>query len=66
MKGRKELITQCYFEGYSGNESDGVYKGITDAKARKSVTIPFVPLKGSRIGELTARFDVVMGLTPEA
>jgi len=66
MKGRKELITQCYIEGHAGNERDGIWKSITDAKARKSVTIPFVPLKGSRVGELTARFDVVMGLTPEA
>lgn len=66
MKGRKELITQCYIEGHPGNERDGIWKGITDAKARKSVTIPFVPLKSSRIGELTARFDIVMGLTPEA
>jgi hypothetical protein len=30
------------------------------------VTIPFLPLKGSRRGELTARFDLVMGFTPEA
>jgi protocatechuate 3,4-dioxygenase beta subunit len=66
MKGRKELITQCYIQGHPGNEKDGVYKGITDEKARKSVTIRFIPLKGSRIGELTARFDIVMGLTPEA
>ena len=66
MKGRKELITQCYIEGHPGNEKDGLYKAIQDEKARKSVTIPFTPLKNSRIGELTARFDVVMGLTPEA
>src|SRR5688572_29421567 len=50
MKGRKELVTQCYIEGHPGNERDGVYKGISDAKARKSVTIPFAPLKGSRTG----------------
>jgi protocatechuate 3,4-dioxygenase, beta subunit len=66
MKGRKELITQCYIEGHPGNEKDGVWKGIKDPKARKSVTIPFVPLKGSRAGELAARFDLVLGLTPEA
>jgi protocatechuate 3,4-dioxygenase beta subunit len=65
-KGRKELITQCYIEGHPGNEKDGVWKGIKDPKARKSVTIPFVSLKGSRAGELAARFDIVMGLTPEA
>ena len=66
LKGRKELITQCYIEGHPGNEKDGLYKAIKDEKARKSVTIPFAPLKNSRIGELAARFDVVMGLTPEA
>jgi protocatechuate 3,4-dioxygenase, beta subunit len=66
MKGRKELITQCYIKGHPGNERDGVYMGIKDEKARKSVTIPFEPIKGSRMGELMARFDIVMGLTPEA
>lgn len=64
-KGRKELITQCYIQGHPGNEKDGVWKGIKNEKARRSVTIPFVPLKGSRAGELAARFDIVMGLTPE-
>ena len=66
MKGRKELITQCYIDGHPGNEKDGIWKSITDAAARKSVTVPFVPLKNSRAGELAARFDIVMGLTPEA
>src|SRR5436190_20288261 len=44
-KGRKELITQCYIEGHPGNEKDGVWKGIKDPKARKSVTVPFVAMK---------------------
>ena len=66
MKGRKELITQCYIEGHAQNERDFIYMGIKDEKARKSITIPFVALKGSRIGELSARFDIVLGFTPEA
>lgn len=65
IKGRKELITQCYIEGHPGNEKDGIWKSIKDVKARNSVTIAFQPLKGSRAGELAAKFDVVMGLTPE-
>lgn len=64
-KGKKELITQCYIAGHPGNEKDGVYKGIKDRKARESVTVPFKPVKNSKAGELAARFDVVMGLTPE-
>jgi protocatechuate 3,4-dioxygenase, beta subunit len=66
MKGKKELITQCYIEGHPGNEKDGIWKNIKDEKARKSVTIPFSPIKASKVGELAARFDIVMGLTPEA
>src|SRR5688572_30104164 len=66
MKGKKELITQCYIEGHAGNERDGIWRNIKDEKSRKSVTIPFTPIKASRIGELAARFDIVMGLTPEA
>jgi protocatechuate 3,4-dioxygenase beta subunit len=65
IKGRKELITQCYIEGNPLNEKDGIYRSIRDEKARKAVTIPFTPLKNSRIGELAARFDIVMGITPE-
>lgn len=66
MKRRKVLVTQCYVEGHALNEQDGIYQAIKDPAARKAVTIPFEPLKESKIGELTARFDVVMGLTPEA
>jgi protocatechuate 3,4-dioxygenase beta subunit len=42
-----------------------VYKGIKDAKQRESVTLDFNPLKGSKAGELSARWDVVLGFTPE-
>lgn len=64
-KGKKELVTQCYIQGHPGNERDGIWRQVGDARARAAVTIPFVPLKGSRAGELAARFDVVMGLLPE-
>lgn len=63
----KELLTtQCYIKGHPLNEKDGVYRGIRDAKQRESVTIDFAPLKNSHAGELAAKFDVVLGLTPEA
>ncbi|HEV3255567.1 MAG TPA: protocatechuate 3,4-dioxygenase [Gemmataceae bacterium] len=66
-KGRKELLTtQCYVKGEPRNARDGVYRGIRDARARQSVTIDFAPVKGSRIGELAAKFDIVLGFTPEA
>lgn len=64
LPGQTKFITQCYIAGEPKNDTDGVLKGITDLKARKSVLIPFVPVKGSRIQELSARFDIVLGLTP--
>jgi protocatechuate 3,4-dioxygenase beta subunit len=60
------LTTQCYVKGESRNERDGVYRGIRDPKARESVTVDFAPVGSSRIGELAARFDIVLGVTPES
>jgi protocatechuate 3,4-dioxygenase beta subunit len=65
MKGRKEFCTQCYIEGHPGNPKDGIWSKITDPKQRAAITIPFTPIKGSRTGEHAAKFDVVLGHTPE-
>src|SRR5206468_6403161 len=63
--GKELLTTQCYIKGNPSNERDGVWRGIGDEKARASVTVDFAPLKGSRVGVLAARFDIVLGVTPE-
>lgn len=65
QKGREKWTTQCYIEGEPQNEKDGIYKDIKDPAQRKSVTVPFTPMPGSRIDELVARFDIVTGYTPE-
>ncbi len=64
--GQELLTTQCYIKGHPQNEGDGVLRGVANAKARAALLVDFVPLKNSRIGELTARFDIVLGATPEA
>jgi len=65
-RGSKELLcTQCYIKGEARNERDMVFRGIRDAKAREAVLVDFAPLKDSRVGELTAHFDMVLGVTPE-
>ena len=66
FKGRDKFTTQCYIKGNLQNDRDGVLRGISDAKARESVIVPFVPVKNSKAGELAAKFDIVMGFTPEA
>ena len=65
-RGHDKFTTQCYIEGEPQNKTDGVLKGIRDEKARASVIVPFTPLPKSRAGELAAKFDIVLGFTPEA
>ena len=65
-KGQERLTTQCYIKGHPGNERDGIWRDIPAGKLRDSVTIPFDPVPESKIGELAARFDMVLGWTPEA
>jgi protocatechuate 3,4-dioxygenase beta subunit len=38
---------------------------VRDVKVRNALIVDFAPIKESRIGELAASFDVVMGFTPE-
>ncbi|HSI37152.1 MAG: intradiol ring-cleavage dioxygenase [Phycisphaerae bacterium] len=65
VKGKEVLTTQAYVKGHAGNERDGIWKGIKEGKARDSVTVDFTPVKESKIGELAARFDIVLGATPK-
>jgi protocatechuate 3,4-dioxygenase beta subunit len=64
--GKELLTTQCYIKGHPGNEKDGIWRNMKDEKQRAAVTVDFAPLKGAKAGELAARFDVVLGVTPEA
>jgi protocatechuate 3,4-dioxygenase beta subunit len=64
-KGDQDLLTtQCYIKGHAGNEKDFVYQQVPK-NFRGAVTLDFLPIKESRIGELSARFDIVLGSTPE-
>jgi len=61
--GRELLTTQMYVQGHPLNERDGILRSIRDPGQRASVLVPFLPGK-ERPGELAARFDIVLGLTP--
>jgi protocatechuate 3,4-dioxygenase, beta subunit len=54
--------TQLYIKRHPGNQRDHIYRGIGDAKAQDAVTV--LSVKDSRIGELAAKFHIVLGLTP--
>ena len=65
VPGEERLTTQCYIKGEPRNARDGVLRRVRDARQRESVQVPFDPIKDSKIGELAAKFDVVMGFTPK-
>jgi protocatechuate 3,4-dioxygenase, beta subunit len=66
LKGEDEFTTQCYIKGHAQNARDGVLRGVRDEKQRASVQVDFAPIEDSKVGELAAKFDVVMGWTPKA
>lgn len=65
-KGDRELLTtQVLVKGDKLNVDDGVLMGVRDAKQRASIIVPFEPKADSRLGELLAKFDIVIGYTPQ-
>jgi len=64
-KGDRELLTtQLFINGHPQNRGDGVLRGLSDPVDRELVLVDFVPLQESKTGELSARFDIVLGRTP--
>jgi protocatechuate 3,4-dioxygenase beta subunit len=65
FKGNKELLTSQFFiRGHPGNAQDGVVGGVRDLIDRELVMTDFKPVKDSKIGEVQAYFEIVIGLTP--
>ncbi len=65
-KGDRELLTtQCFIAGHPGNNMDGVVRDLPSAFDRELVMVDFVPIKGSKIGEFSAKFEIVLGRTPD-
>ena len=61
--GQPRFTTQCYVRGEPLNARDGILNAIRDPRARDSLIVDFAPLPDSPGGELSARFDIVLGLT---
>jgi protocatechuate 3,4-dioxygenase beta subunit len=62
--GKELLTTQCYIKGEPRNERDGVLSRVRDPRDRAAILVDFTPIRGSTVGELAARFDIVLGITP--
>ena len=61
--GRRILTTQMYVKGNPDNERDSIFRR-SGRVSGDLLSVPFKPLPGSEIGELTANFDIVIGKTP--
>jgi protocatechuate 3,4-dioxygenase, beta subunit len=61
--GKRIFTTQMCINGHADNARDFVLNGIRDVRARESILVDFKPIAGSKIGELAANFDIVMGYT---
>lgn len=64
LRDKELLTTQIYVKGIPQNERDGIWKRLPEGAVRDSVTVAFTPKTGGKAGELEARCDIVVGLTP--
>ena len=66
LNGRRVLTTQILDKANKeANERDGLFKQIKDPKLRETLLVDYKPIKDSKIGEMTADFQIVLGKTVE-
>ena len=63
--GQRILTTRLLVNGHELNAEDGVYRQIRNPEQRKTILVDFKPLPDSKVGELAANFDIVLGKTVE-
>ncbi len=66
LKGQNKFTTQCYIKDHPQNDRDFVFRGAGNPKTRELLVVDFALIKESRAGELAAKFDIVLGYTPQA
>jgi protocatechuate 3,4-dioxygenase beta subunit len=64
-RGERELLTtQLNIAGHPGNKQDGIAMEGTLFE-RELLQTEFTPIPGSKVGELAAKWDIVLGRTPD-
>jgi protocatechuate 3,4-dioxygenase, beta subunit len=62
QNGKHLLTTQLYIDGEERNKQDGLLARAGEQMS--ALLVKFAPLVGSKIGELTAEFNIIVGVTP--
>ncbi len=63
--GQRIFTSQMFVKGHEQNARDGILQSVRDEAAKASVLVEFAKLEDSKIGELQANFDIVLGMTLE-
>ena len=64
-KGNDRLLTtQMFIDGHEQNARDGIFRRLGE-DGQKLVAARLEPIPDSKLGELAANFDLVVGRTPE-
>jgi protocatechuate 3,4-dioxygenase, beta subunit len=63
QNGRRVFTSQLMVNGHPANARDGIIKNL-EPRALKTLLVDFKPLPGTKLGELSANFDIVLGATP--
>lgn len=62
---KRVLTTQCYIKGEELNKTDRILNSVEDPKLRDLLIADFLPIPGSKADELSAEFNIIVGMTPE-
>ncbi len=62
--GKRIYTTQMFIKGHPDNDQDHLYRNIGSPAEQARVAVDFVPVPSSRINELAANFEIVLGVTP--
>ena len=63
--GERIFTSQMLINGHPDNARDRLTARIQDPVAKETILVDFHPLPGSKLGELTANFDIALGQTAE-
>ena len=64
-EGRELLTTQVMIRGHEGNARDGIFRQAEDLVDQELVMADFVRIGETKTPEFNAKFDIVLGVTPD-